>query len=137
LAVAGKRETIHRRLYPPHLSSRRSRVLRPIKGSPLHDYPALVPVVSARVWGEMTMAASGEKGEASGSEQPRSEPSLEELLKSLNLKGEDIGGVFVPKEEVDSLKEGTKWKAVMRVLTTRPFSAISMKKTMHFAWAPA
>jgi hypothetical protein len=62
---------------------------------------------------------------------------LDELLKSLNLRGEDIGGVFVPKEEVESLKEDTKWMAVMRVLTPRPFSATSMKKTMRFAWAPA
>jgi hypothetical protein len=83
------------------------------------------------------MAADGGKAEAGGSSGPRSEPSLDELLRSLNIKGEDIGGVVVQKEAMESLKEGTKWMAVMRVLTSRPFSAISMKKTMHFAWAPA
>jgi hypothetical protein len=74
------------------------------------------------------MEVSGEKGEASESKQPRSESSLEELLNSLIPKGGDIGGIFIPREEVDSLKEGTKWMVVMRVLTTRPFSVISMKK---------
>jgi hypothetical protein len=78
------------------------------------------------------------KGEASGSaSQVQSEPSLDDLLRSLNIKGEEIGGIFVPKEEVESLKDGTKWMAVMTVLTARPFTAISMKKTMRFAWAPA
>jgi hypothetical protein len=84
-----------------------------------------------------TMAAGGEEGEASGSaSQIRSEPSLDDLLRSLNIKGEEIGGVFVPKKEVEALKDGTKWMAVMTVLTPRPFIAISMKKTMRFAWAP-
>ena len=65
------------------------------------------------------------------------EPSLEELLRSLNLKGEDLGGVFVAKEEVESLKKSTKWMAVMKLLTTKPFSVASLKKTMLFAWALA
>jgi hypothetical protein len=63
--------------------------------------------------------------------------SIEELLKSLNLKEEDIEGVFVKKSEVDSLKEGTRWMAVMRLHTSKPFSAQSLKKTLSFAWAPA
>jgi hypothetical protein len=85
------------------------------------------------------MAAAGDgKGEASGKAgQSWTEPTLEELLKSMNLKGEDIGGVFVPKSEVEALKEETKWMAVMRLLTTKPFSATSLKKTMRFTWAPA
>jgi hypothetical protein len=66
-----------------------------------------------------------------------SEPSLEELLRSLDLKGEDIGGVFVAKKDVDSLKEGTKWMAVMRLHSRKPFSTTSLKKTLRFAWAPA
>jgi hypothetical protein len=84
------------------------------------------------------MEAASEKGEASESvEVPLQEPTLDELLSSLNLKEKDIGGVFVPKEEVEALKEGTKWMAVMRLLTSKPFRAKSLKKTMRFAWAPA
>jgi hypothetical protein len=63
--------------------------------------------------------------------------SIEELLKSLNLKEEDIEGVFVKKSEVDSLKEGTRWMAVMRLHVSKPFSAQSLKKTLSFTWAPA
>jgi hypothetical protein len=84
------------------------------------------------------MAATREKGESSGSvETAAPEPSLEDLLKSLNLKGEDIEGFFVAKDEVQSLKEGTKWMAVVRLLSSKPFSVTSLKKTMRFAWAPA
>ncbi|KAK1662775.1 hypothetical protein QYE76_050934 [Lolium multiflorum] len=84
------------------------------------------------------MAAAKGKDVAGGSmEQAGSEPSLEDLLQSLNLKGEDIGGVFVAKSEVEALKEGSRWMAVMRLLTPRPYSTTSLKKTMLFAWAPA
>jgi hypothetical protein len=38
---------------------------------------------------------------------------------------------------VESLKEEAKWMAVMKLLTTKPFSDVSLKKTMRFAWAPA
>jgi hypothetical protein len=55
----------------------------------------------------------------------------------LNLKEEGIGGVYVPKDELESLKETTKWMAVMRLLTSKPFSAESMRKTLRFAWAQA
>jgi hypothetical protein len=47
------------------------------------------------------------------------------------------GGAFVPKEEVEMLREEKKWMAVMRLLSPKPFSAASLKKTMRFAWAPA
>ncbi|KAM0873893.1 hypothetical protein ACQ4PT_037777 [Festuca glaucescens] len=84
------------------------------------------------------MAAAQEKGEGSGSAgHMGSEPSLEELLLSLNIKGGDIGGIFVAKADVESLKEGSKWMAVMRLLSSKPFSATSLEKTMKFAWAPA
>jgi hypothetical protein len=44
-----------------------------------------------RVWVVIAMAASREKGEVSGSvERMGSEPSLEELLQSLDLKEEEI-----------------------------------------------
>ncbi|KAK1558107.1 hypothetical protein QYE76_018120 [Lolium multiflorum] len=84
------------------------------------------------------MAAAKEGGETSGeAKKEETEPTLEELLHSLNLKGEDIDGLFVAKSEVETLKEEVKWMAVMRLLTTKPFSAISLKKTLKFAWAPA
>jgi hypothetical protein len=84
------------------------------------------------------MAAAKEKGDASGeTPQAGKEPSLEDLLKSLNLKEEDIEGLFVAKKEVDALKEEVKWRAVMRLLSSKPFSAVSLKKTMNFAWAPS
>jgi hypothetical protein len=44
-----------------------------------------------RVWVVIAMAVSREKGEVSGSvERMGSEPSLEELLQSLDLKEEEI-----------------------------------------------
>jgi hypothetical protein len=61
---------------------------------------------------------------------------LEELLQNLKLYGEDIEGVLVPKSEVEALKEGTKWMAVMRLFSSKPFSAPSMKKALRFALAP-
>ncbi|KAK1697376.1 hypothetical protein QYE76_014073 [Lolium multiflorum] len=46
-------------------------------------------------------------------------------------------GLFVARNEVEALKESTKWMAVMRVLTSKAYSATSLKKTMEFAWTPA
>jgi hypothetical protein len=46
------------------------------------------------------------------------EESLEDLLRSLNLKEDEIGGLFVARNEVEALKESTKWMAVMCVLTS-------------------
>ncbi|KAM0837639.1 hypothetical protein ACQ4PT_061506 [Festuca glaucescens] len=84
------------------------------------------------------MAAGKGEGSGSGSaDQLGSEPSLEDLLESLNLKGEDIEGVFVAKKDVENLKEEAKWMAVIRLQTTKPFSAMSLKKTLRFAWVPA
>jgi hypothetical protein len=82
------------------------------------------------------MAADYEKGEGSKTaSQMGSEMALEELLRSLNLKGEDIAGISVAKNEVESLKQDTKWMAVMCLLSPKPFCATSLKKTMKFAWA--
>jgi hypothetical protein len=77
------------------------------------------------------MAARKESGKASGTAKGLGEePSLEELLRSLNLRGEDIEGLVVAKDVVESLKEEAKWMTVIRLLTTKPFSAVSLKKTM-------
>jgi hypothetical protein len=63
---------------------------------------------------------------------------LEELLQNLKLYGEDIEGVLVPKSEVEALKEGTKWMCSDAwLLSSKPFSATSMKKALRFAWALA
>ncbi|KAM0887405.1 hypothetical protein ACQ4PT_029062 [Festuca glaucescens] len=84
------------------------------------------------------MAVAKEGGETSGAAHGAGkEPSLEELLCSLNLRGEDIDGLFVAKTEVENLKEEKKWMTVMCLLTSKPFSAVSQKKTLRFAWAPA
>jgi hypothetical protein len=63
------------------------------------------------------MAADYEKGEGSKTaSQMGSEMALEELLRSLNLKGEDIAGISVAKNEVESLKQDTKWMAALAEL---------------------
>jgi hypothetical protein len=80
------------------------------------------------------MAAAPEDGEASTlAWHVGVDPSLEELLWILNLKGEDIEGNFLFKEEVESLEEGTKWMVVMCLLTSKTFSVMSLKKMIHFA----
>ncbi|KAM0886851.1 hypothetical protein ACQ4PT_029459 [Festuca glaucescens] len=84
------------------------------------------------------MAAEKEGGGSSETARDAGkEPSLEELICSLNLRGEDIKGLFVAKSEVETLKEEKKWMAVIRVLTSKPFNATSLKQTLRFAWAPA
>jgi hypothetical protein len=62
---------------------------------------------------------------------------LDELLRSLNIKGDDIGSVFIPKVEVESPSDETKCMAVMRLLTPKSFTAASLKKTLCFSWATA
>ncbi|KAM0910939.1 hypothetical protein ACQ4PT_013813 [Festuca glaucescens] len=83
------------------------------------------------------MAAEKEGGGSSEiARDTGKEPSLEELLRSLNLWGEDIEGLCVAKSVVENLKEEKKWMPVIRVLTSKPFSAASLKQTLRFAWAP-
>jgi hypothetical protein len=68
------------------------------------------------------MADEEGRSEASRKMDQAPEHTLEELLRSLNLKGEDIDGFVVARSEVETLKEGTKWLAVARLLTSKPFS---------------
>ena len=78
------------------------------------DYPALVVTDLVAEGSQIgsRMAGASEKGKASGeAKQPEAEPTLEDLLESLNLKGEDIDGFVVPKSEVEALKAGAKWMA--------------------------
>jgi hypothetical protein len=81
------------------------------------------------------MAATHEDGEASGSAaHPCAEASLDELLRSLNIKGEDIGGEGICIEGGgEDAKGETKWMAVMCLLTSKPFNATSLKETMRFS----
>jgi hypothetical protein len=86
---------------------------------------------AVRLWVVTAMATAREKGELSGSmERMGSEPSLEELLQSLDLKEEEIGGIFVAKKDVESLKERSKWMAIMKLLMTKTFSAISLDQLL-------
>jgi hypothetical protein len=79
------------------------------------------------------MAAALEKEEASGPTTGSCvEPTLGEMLSSLNIKSEDIGGVFVRKEEVETLKGGDEVDGVMKLLSSKPFNMASLKKTMQF-----
>jgi hypothetical protein len=83
-------------------------------------------------------AAVKDKGEAStAAGGDGSNPSLEALLWSLQITGDDLEGLFVPKEEVKSLREDAKWMAVVKLLSSKSFSAVALEKTMRFAWAPA
>jgi hypothetical protein len=43
-------------------------------------------------------------------------------LFSLNIKGDGIDGFVMEKSEVESLKEGSKWLAAMRLLSPKPFN---------------
>jgi hypothetical protein len=105
------------------------------KGVEALNCPALA-VPSLRVLAIGLGLAAVEERDETATMEGKGE-SLEDLLRSLNLKVADIDGVFVAKSEVDSLKEGTQWMEVMRVLTSKPFSAAALKMTMQFAWAPA
>jgi hypothetical protein len=40
------------------------------------------------------------------------------------------------QKEVEMLKEWTRWMAVMTLLSSKPFSDASFKKTIIFSWAP-
>jgi hypothetical protein len=51
------------------------------------------------------MTTIPEKGDASASAAQGGEQSLDDLSRSLNIKEDDIGDVFDPKVEVETLKE--------------------------------
>jgi hypothetical protein len=44
---------------------------------------------------------------------------LQEMLKRMVLKDEELDDVVLPKEEVMNLKEGARWMAVVKVHTER------------------
>ena len=66
------------------------------------------------------MEVQGRKVEVSWAlEQTRSKPTLEELLQSLILLGEDFGRVFVAKSERELLKDGSDWMATVSLMSPR------------------
>ncbi|XP_051220993.1 uncharacterized protein [Lolium perenne] len=73
--------------------------------------------------------------EAEGSKKARVY-EVDELLKNLKLSEAEREGVFLAKEDRESLPE-VKWMAVGRLLTVRGFSEQSLEKTLRAAWNPA
>jgi hypothetical protein len=57
------------------------------------------------------MAKMSREGGASGSMPP---VDLQEMLKRMVLKDEELDDVVLPKEEVMNLKEGARWMAVVK-----------------------
>jgi hypothetical protein len=66
----------------------------------------------------------------------RKEVDVDELLRNLNLHGEELNDVVLAKEEVRRWPE-VKWLAAARVLTRKPFSMLALKNTMMAPWGPA
>jgi hypothetical protein len=61
---------------------------------------------------------------------------VDELLKNLNLHGEELNEVVLAKEEVRRWPE-VKWLAAGTILTRKSFSMQSLKNTLQAAWNPA
>jgi hypothetical protein len=59
---------------------------------------------------------------------------LQEMLKRMVLKDEELDDVVLPKEEVMNLKEGARWMAVVKVHTTRRFGNQPFFQKMDAAW---
>ncbi|KAK1643001.1 hypothetical protein QYE76_060806 [Lolium multiflorum] len=57
---------------------------------------------------------------SSGSKQPA---DLQELLKKLVLKDEELDNVVLPLEDFMNLREGARWMAVVKVHTTKQFGS--------------
>ncbi|XBI55638.1 hypothetical protein VPH35_037413 [Triticum aestivum] len=75
-------------------------------------------------------------GSGGGRGMTGSEANLEDRFSGLNLHEEeeeelDLSG------EIEGLIEETRWIAIFRVHTTKPFSHIALYKAMRNAWAPA
>ena len=71
-----------------------------------------------------------------GEGRPRKVFDMDEMLKKLNLHGEELHDVVLQREEVQKWPE-VKWLAAAKVLTIRGFSMQSLKNTMLAAWKPA
>nr|XP_040256562.1 uncharacterized protein LOC120974198 [Aegilops tauschii subsp. strangulata] len=61
---------------------------------------------------------------------------FEDRFQGLNLHGEEEDDLDL-SGEIDELIEETRWIAIFRVHTQRPFSHVALYKAMRNAWTPA
>jgi hypothetical protein len=84
------------------------------------------------------MAASSSsgapRGSAAGGRKGKSSIDLETAMKNMKLKESELDEVVVGDEEISKFAKETRWLAVARVNTAKPFSAESFKTTMKFIW---
>lgn len=81
-------------------------------------------------------ATGGSASSGDGSRGPGYDAVLEDRFEGLNLHGEeeeelDLSG------EIDGLIAETRWIAIFKVHTRKPFSHVSLFKSMRNAWAAA
>ncbi|KAM0917872.1 hypothetical protein ACQ4PT_009283 [Festuca glaucescens] len=69
-----------------------------------------------------------------GSSSAKSKPDLDELLKKLVLRDEELDDVVIPQEDFMNLREEARWMAVVRVHTDRHFSNRPFFQKMDVAW---
>ncbi|KAE8794640.1 hypothetical protein D1007_30682 [Hordeum vulgare] len=60
--------------------------------------------------------------------------NLEEMLQHLDLQEDELDDVVVGEEEVKKFEADTRWQAIGRVNTTRPFSSSAMFETLKSIW---
>ncbi|KAE8783015.1 hypothetical protein D1007_43564 [Hordeum vulgare] len=84
------------------------------------------------------MASSSTAGDPQGSAsrgwKGKAPTNLESAMKNMKLKDSELDEVVVGDEEISKFAEETRWLAVARVNTSKPFSAESFKSTMKFIW---
>ncbi|KAE8785786.1 hypothetical protein D1007_40473 [Hordeum vulgare] len=72
-----------------------------------------------------------------GSSKGKAPADLEAAMRNMKLKEAELDAVMVDEEEISRFSEETRWLAVAKVHTTKPFSAESFKTTMKFVWCLA
>ena len=60
--------------------------------------------------------------------------NLEEMLKHLDMKDDELDDVVIGMEEVENIEKDARWLAVGRLNTNRPFSHSAMFETLNFVW---
>ncbi|KAM0899177.1 hypothetical protein ACQ4PT_021475 [Festuca glaucescens] len=78
------------------------------------------------------MAAKFPREGGSSSQHPT--PDLQELLKNLVLKDEELDDVILPREEFVSLRESARWMSVVKVHMTKHFGNQPFFQKMDVAW---
>lgn len=63
--------------------------------------------------------------------------NLDELLKRLDIRDDELDAVVVGKEEVKKFEADACWLAIGKLNTDRPFSSDVMFETLKFAWGQA